>query len=463
MSNNMDSYLGSNEILDKIIFYFGQICSIPHNSLCESKLADFMVDFGKKNNLEARKDAFNNVIIKKNINNKPYTILHSHLDMVCVSDPDYDIDFSTQGVKLINTGKYLTAYKTSLGADNGIGVAIIMALLELVPYNIEAFFTADEEKTSTGAENFDYSQLSGKNLISLDGFRANEIVVGCASVCDMQIDLNNNFEALSHIQSGYCLSISGLKGGHSGADIEKPLGNSIKIATKILSDFDNLQLSQFDAGNQCNFIPNTAKVVFLGKEKKRLKNTIQQLKHEYKGLKIKLCKQKIDNALSVEESKNILKLIKKIPHGVIAKEKNTLLLSQNLAAISLKNNYIRVSQRGLDTKLEKQNIKKLSNLAKKFNGALKIIDRLPSFKTNKNAELVSTLCKLSSKVNHTNLKRDIKNVSLEACIFKQKLPQTEVVIVSPKIENPHSTQERVLISSIEKTYNLVKAYLEDKN
>ena len=157
----MENFYNSNEILDKIIFYFDQICSIPHNSLCESQLADFMVDFGKKNNLEAKKDKANNVIIKKTVNDgKPYTILHSHLDMVCVSDLDYDIDFRTQGIKLINNGKYLTAYKTSLGADNGIGVAIIMALLELAPYNIYAFFTADEEKTS--------NSLTADKLLSIE-------------------------------------------------------------------------------------------------------------------------------------------------------------------------------------------------------------------------------------------------------------------------------------------------------
>jgi len=457
----MNEFFNSSEILDKIIFYFDQICSTPHNSLCEEKIANFMVDFANKKNLEAKKDNFNNVIIKKTINvGKPYTVLHSHLDMVCVSDPTYNIDFSSQGIKLINTGKYLTAYKTSLGADNGIGVAIIMALLDQAPYNIEAFFTADEEKTSTGAENFDYSQITGKNLISLDGFRANEIVVGCASVCDMQLNFNNNFNILPSSKNGYLLTISGLKGGHSGADIDKPLGNSIKVASQILKNFKDVQLSQFEAGNQCNFIPNTAKVLFLGKKQKNLEESIVALKSKLKGLKIKITKHKIDKILSKEDSDNTLKLIEKIQHGVIAKQDRDILLSQNLASINLTRNYIRVSQRGLDKKLEKKNLQKLKNLAVKYNGSLEILDSLPCFKTDKNAQLVNKLCKLSSKVNRVNLKKDIKNVSLEACIFKHKLPQTEIVIVSPKIENPHSTRERVLIPSIAKTYNLVESYLK---
>lgn len=448
-------------ILDVILKYFSKICSIPHDSFCEKELADYIVDFANKKGFFVLKDNFNNVYIKKTVNeNKPYTIFQSHLDMVCVKDPNYYINFKTDPIKLVKKGNYLTAYKTSLGADNGIGVAIILALLDKANFNIEALFTTDEEVSTTGACNFDYTKIIGKKLISLDGFRANEIILGCSSICDMKIKFNSKFEKCNEL--GYKLTISGLKGGHSGADIDKNLGNSIKIANKLLNCFNFVKLENFESGNQFNFIPNFATVSFSGKKDEiKFNKVLQILKNEYPLLRVKFEEKIIEKNLSIKNSANILNFIQKIKSGVLNKNSFGIVLSQNLASINLADGLIKISQRGSNENLEKQNITLNNKLAQSFNFNFEIFDKKPGFYTNPNCNLVKDLIKQSRNANKIVLKRKFKHVSLEECIFQEKMPGCEMVVVSPKIDFPHSTKERVLLPSVEKTYNLLLFYLKN--
>ena len=446
-------------MLSKILNFFYDISSIPHPTYKEEKLANYVFNVAKNLNLECKKDKFNNVYIKKTVDkNKPYTVLHSHLDMVCVKDPNYNINFETDGLKLINKNNYLTAYKTSLGADNGIGVAIILALLTNENHNMEVIFTTDEECTTTGATNFDYSQVTGKNLISLDGFKLNEVIIGCASVCDMKINLNCKYSSCN--EKGFNLSISGLKGGHSGGDIAKKIGNSIKIATEILKHFKDIKLSKFNAGEQFNFIPNEAQIDFTTSNITNFDNIVKQIKETYPSVKIKLKPKQIKNCLDIKQSKNIISLLDSLPSGVINKKSKIIQLSQNISAIDLDKSIIKINQRGTNLSLENKNIENISFLCKKFNFDFSIYDKLCGFETNRKSQLVNTLCNLSLKTNNIKLKKVVKHISLECSIFQEKLPDSNIVAISPKIDYAHSTSERVYLPSITQCYNLVKNYLE---
>ena len=444
---------------NKVVYFFEQVSQIPRSSGHEKEIANFLVNFAKERNLFVKKDNFNNVLIKKNGKGKPI-ILQAHMDMVCVSEPDYDIDFLTKPIKLQTNGDYLSAYKTSLGADNGIGVAMILSLLdENNDYSIEALFTTDEEVTMTGALNFDYSQLNSNKMIGLDGFSEYELINGCASICDMKVKFKPTFRKCE--KEGYELLVSGLKGGHSGSEINKDIGNAIQIASLILSSLEDVELQNFESGNQFNFIPNIAKLQFSSNSFDKNFNTIKEtLCNKYSSLKLSYKKIKIKECLDNLESNKIISFIYKAKTGVILQGSNCVVLSQNIAYINLKNGLIKISQRGHDEDKDNSNIFRLKTLANNYGYEFEIFDKQPGFQTGKNSSLVKDLVLESKKFYSKPLNVVNKHISLEACIFKQKMPNLDVAIISPTILDMHSTKERVFLPSIDKIYNLLKSYLD---
>lgn len=465
---------------DKVLYFFNELSKYPRSSGHEEEVANFLVEFAKERNLPYFKDKSNNVLIKKENANKKPIILHSHTDMVCVSDNDYDIDFLTTPIKTVIKGDYLSAYKTSLGADNGIGVAIILALLDQKnDYNIEALFTTDEEVTMTGAQNFDYSQLKSSLMISLDGMCEDELINGCASICDMKITFNPMFEKVK--TEGYVLKASGLKGGHSGNDIALDIGNANNILLQVLCELKDLQLESFEGGNQFNFIPNESVATFSSLDfESKFKEIKEELVEVYPNLKLTYEKTNINKCVSKEFSLNFVKILNQIKTGVIESEmpaefsdlfnnpnletlvKNIkIVLSQNLSSVSLTNGLIKISQRGHDEKVEEENIKFLKSLAVNNGFNFEIFDKQPGFNALENSVLTSLLTQKYNKLNNKNLKVVNKHISLEACIFKQKSPNLDIVIVSPKILDVHSTKERVYIPSIKITCDLLSAVLSE--
>ena len=448
---------------EEVIKFFNEISNFPRSSGNEEKVANYLVKFAKKRNLEVYKDKFNNVLIKKGstLNCEPI-ILHSHTDMVCVKEKDYDIDFLVDPIKTVIEGDYLSAYKTSLGADNGLGVAIILSLLdEDNNYNIEALFTTDEEVTMTGALNFDYSLLKGDKLISLDGMSDEELINGCASICDMKIKFNKPF--IKTNQKGYLLTVNGLKGGHSGAEISQNIGNSNNILVDILSQLNSLKLSNIEGGNQFNFITNYTSATFVSDDFiNKIENIKNKLQNQYNQVKITYKEVEIKEVLSEEFSKKFIDLLTKIKTGVIKGDGKNIVLSQNLAQVSFNKNTIKISQRGHDENEENLNIKKLQELADLNGFDFEIFDKQPGFSALKNSLLTKKLCENYNSLFNKKLKVINKHISLEACIFKQKMPHCDIAIVSPKILDVHSTKERVYIPSIETTCSLLQCFLKNK-
>lgn len=448
-------------MLNKVLNFFEKISSIPRSTFNEGKVADYICQFAKDRKLKYIKDKFNNVLVKKVVDpTLATTVFQSHLDMVCIKEPNYDIDFLKDPIKLIKKGNYLSAYKTSLGADNGIGVAMILAMLDNCNFNIEALFTTDEEVTMTGATNFDYSLLSSKDIISLDGFSQNKMIVGCASICDMKISFNPNLKILQSKQKGFKVTVCGLKGGHSGADISKPIGNAIKVILELLKTFKNVELESLEVGNQFNFIPNAGEATFLGcKDEEKFNNTLHLLTQKYPNLKVTCDEIDIIKVVDQFQSKKLLDCLNDIQTGVIIRKNKKIILSQNLASVSLQNGLIKISQRGHSEIEENQNINSLQYLANKYNFKFSIFDKQTGFETNKNCSLATNLITIAKDQNF-RLTPENKHISLEACIFKNKMPDANIVVVSPTILDPHSTKERVYLPSITKIFNLIFAYLK---
>ena len=220
--------------------YFKEICEVPHGSGNEKKLSGYLVELAKKNNLYCERDEFNNLLIKKvasqgyeNVNG---IILQAHMDMVCVKKENSEHDFENDKLELIVDGNFLRAKDTSLGADDGIGVAIILAVLEskdILHPDIEAIFTVDEERSMLGAKNFDISKLKNKIMFNLDSDEEGCFVVGSGGGLSNEIIYDVNF--INSQQESYVLKISNLLGGHSAVEIDKEHANAIILMARILN------------------------------------------------------------------------------------------------------------------------------------------------------------------------------------------------------------------------------------
>lgn len=244
---------------------FADLNEVPRPSKKEERVIEFMMNFGKSLGLETIKDEVGNVIIKKpataGMENKKTIVMQSHLDMVHQKNNDTVFDFDTQGIEMYVEEGWVKAKGTTLGADNGLGVAAIMAVLEsnTIPHPaIEALFTIDEETGMTGAKGLQGGMLEGEILLNLDTEEDDEIDIGCAGGVDVTATAEYDEEEVPEASVGYRITVKGLNGGHSGMDIHKGLGNANKIMNRLLFDgFDNfgLQISTIKGGSLRNAIP----------------------------------------------------------------------------------------------------------------------------------------------------------------------------------------------------------------
>ena len=265
--------------------HFAELNAVPRPSKKEERVVAFMMEFGKRLGLETIKDAIDNVIIKKpatlGMEDRATVVLQSHLDMVHQKNGDTVFDFDQQGIEMLIEGDWVTANGTTLGADNGIGVATIMALLEStdIPHPaIEALFTIDEETGMTGAIHVDPKNISGTILLNLDTEDDDELSIGCAGGIDTNSSYLYSNEKVDPESQAIEITIKGLLGGHSGMDIHRGRGNANKLMTRIvrhLLDHTSVRISSFDGGSLRNAIPREAKasIVFSAKEQ----STIERL------------------------------------------------------------------------------------------------------------------------------------------------------------------------------------------
>ncbi|MEN9969695.1 MAG: hypothetical protein RIR94_1902, partial [Bacteroidota bacterium] len=275
--------------------HFAALNAVPRPSKKEERVIAFMKNFGEKLGLETIIDRIGNVIIKKaasaGMEDRQTVILQSHLDMVHQKNANTVFDFDQQGIEMIQDGDWIRANGTTLGADNGIGVAAIMALLAStdIPHPaLEAFFTIDEETGMTGAKEMDATLLSGTILLNLDTEDDDELSVGCAGGIDTNTSYTYTQEA---VQSGFNaleINISGLLGGHSGMDIDKGRGNANKWMARLLWELKQtqaIQLLYFDGGSLRNAIPREAKAIIAAQNATQVQQEItafeQTLRAEY--------------------------------------------------------------------------------------------------------------------------------------------------------------------------------------
>jgi len=471
-----------NDLKPKLLWkHFDEIRKIPHCSKHEDKIRDYIINFSKNQKLKFKQDRSGNVVISKpaspGFENKPTIILQGHMDMVCEKNSDIQHDFTKDPIKIKINKDILTADGTTLGADNGIGVATSLAILEdnsLKLGPIEALFTVDEETGLTGAFSLENNMLTGKKMLNLDSEDFGVITVGCAGGGDSQVELKitkankpENFENLN-------IKIFGLRGGHSGVDIHEQRGNAIKILARLIWNISNkyqIYLSDIKGGDKHNAIPRESNAIITVNKNDKEKIIAELKAHEKNILeeikpidpKMKMSIEKNDNTntcLDEKSTKKLINLLHSLPHGVdkMSYDIDGLVeTSTNLATISIKNGSALIglsSRSSISSAL--QDLRNRIHAISSLSGA-KVTEEeaYPGWKPN----LKSDLLKLSKKIYKDMHKKEpvveAIHAGLECGIIGEKFSGMDMISIGPTIKYPHSPEEQIHISTVDKFYEYV--------
>ncbi len=466
---------------------FADLNAVPRPSKKEDRVIEFMKNFGKSLGLETFEDEIRNVIIRKpaspGMENRKAIVLQGHLDMVHQKNSDTNFDFDTQGIDMYVDGDWVRARGTTLGADNGLGVAMIMAVLESKEIKhpaIEALFTIDEETGMTGAMNLKGGVLKGEILLNLDTEEDDEIDIGCAGGIDVTATRSYNEEETPESSVGYTITVKGLNGGHSGMDIHKGLGNANKIMNRLLFDaFENygLQVAEINGGSLRNAIPreSNAKVIVAQMYDEAyvfdMQEIINDIKAEFKTIEPKLSIEivKCDAPKKVMDlgvQEGIIRSIYAAHNGVYrmsADMEDLVETSNNVARIIIKDGEIVV---GCLTRSSVESSK--FDLANALRSAFELsgceVDlsgSYPGWTPNVKSEILDILVPIYEKQNGEKPKVVACHAGLECGILGTNYPDMDMISFGPTIQGAHSPDERASIKSSQKFWKFVLEILEN--
>lgn len=467
--------------------HFDEIRKIPRCSKHEEKIRKYIVNFAEEKNLEYKEDKVGNIVIRKKategMEDKPIIILQGHMDMVCEKNSDVDFDFSKDAIKLLKEDGKITADGTTLGADNGIGVAMSLAILEddtIKHGPIETLFTVDEETGLTGAFAMESDMLKGKIMLNMDSEDFGVITVGCAGGGDSQIKLSYKTQSLGDEYIGLNVKVSGLRGGHSGVDIHEQRGNAVKLLTRMLwkaKDDYKFYINEIKGGDKHNAIPREAyaKISIKKSDKdkfmKLLKNEGDDIKNEIKPIdpKFKVDFEGLDDVkttLTDEAQKHLLNLLHGLPHGV---EKysydipDLVQTSTNLATVAFndKNVNIGMSTRS-SIKTELQDLRdRIKSIASLSGADVEEGEPYPGWQPDLDSDILKISKKIFKDMYNKEPVVEAIHAGLECGIIGEKFPGMDMISIGPTIKYPHSPEEYVDIDTVEKTYKYVLKILEE--
>ena len=467
--------------------HFSDLNAVPRPSKKEERVIQFMVDFGKQLNLETKVDDVGNVIIKKpatsGLESRKTIVMQSHLDMVHQKNSDTIFDFDTKGIKMLIDGDWVTADGTTLGADNGLGVASIMAILsstDIAHPAIEALFTIDEETGMTGAMGLKGGLLDGEILLNLDTEEDDEIDMGCAGGIDVTAKRSYTEEKTPEKTVAYSISVTGLQGGHSGMDIHKGLGNANKIMNRLLyNGFEHfgLRISEINGGSLRNAIPRESFATIVIDEISKepfffeMDALIQIIKEEFKTTE----KNLYIDIKSIETPKTVMNLgvqegfIKSMyaalngVYRMSADMKDLVETSNNIAKVVVKNGNIQVDcltrSSSESSKLDLANSLRstfdLSGFEVEYSGSY------PGWQPNVNSEILKVLAPLYEELFNEKPRVVACHAGLECGILGQNYPDMDMISFGPTILGAHSPDEKVSISSVQKFWKFLVNILKN--
>ncbi|HUP89954.1 MAG TPA: aminoacyl-histidine dipeptidase [Longimicrobiales bacterium] len=461
--------------------HFDRILTIPRGSKNEAAMRSYVVEIAEQNGLTHRTDAAGNVVVSKpgskGREKAPTVILQSHLDMVNENNADVTHDWTRDPIVPRQDGDYLTATGTTLGSDNGIGVAAMLALMETGSVQhgpLEFLFTIDEETGLTGASDLDASLIGGRILLNLDSEEEYTVTVGCAGGAGMYFGVPLRKE----IARGDALKVTlrGLHGGHSGIDIHLQRGNAIKLLARMLNAVrtqTDFHLASFAGGNMHNAIPREASATVVTWDEKTLREALQKefaaVKDEFtvadKDMQIEIATAELKEAWSADTTSLVINVIEALPHGVLAMSMDIPGLvetSTNVATVAEKDGQLEI---GTSTRSSVMPALRAAHRRLRAIGELagvQVDERAgyPGWKPDMSSKVLQVVKTVHQEVQGREPEIVAVHAGLECGIIGEKVAGMDMVSFGPQIEHPHSPQERVQVESVGRFYRLLVATLE---
>ena len=468
--------------------YFYDITQIPRPSKKEQKILAYLLDFATQHNLEAKQDKAGNILITKPATkgkeDAPTVILQSHVDMVCEKNADVTHDFDNDPIETIVEGDWIKARGTTLGADNGIGIAAQLALLaadDIAHGKIEALFTVDEETGLTGAYALEKDFLSGDILINLDTEEEGEIYIGCAGGKGTRAYFKYKVKDAPKKYFWFRVEVKGLRGGHSGSDIDQGLGNANKILTRFLHSLTrkkyDLILSEIGGGNLHNAIPREAHAILGVKERYKedirvklntfLADVLEEYRQREPNLDIHLESVQIPSkVINRKVAEKLILALNACPHGVIGMSSDIPGLvetSTNLASVKMIDNHLIEVGTSQRSSVESQKDYVVNMVSSVFNLAgAKVThsEGYPGWKPNPESGTLKLAESVYKALYNKKAKVKAIHAGLECGLFLEKYPNLDMISIGPDMTDVHSPDEKMKISSVGKFWDFLVKIME---
>ncbi len=465
--------------------HFDQILTIPRGSKEEEKMRAFVVGVATRSGLEHRIDAAGNVVVRKpgtaGKETAPAVILQAHLDMVNEKNSDVDFDFAKDAIRPLLQGEYLKADGTTLGSDNGIGVAAMLAVMEatdLVHGPLELLFTIDEETGLTGAAALDATLLSAKRLINLDSEEEGALTVGCAGGAHTEMTLAINTIPAPADTTAHTVKLFGLNGGHSGVDIHLQRGNAVQLlARMLLAAGQPGFIAVIEGGNKHNAIPREASATLVipkgaaGDFFARLNARFESVRAEFSvpepGMELSVADASVPSTVwSADDGVRVLRLLVALPHGVAAMSNDIPGLvetSCNLASVRSSSGTMKVlvSSRSSVASGMDWIRGKVEAVAMLAGAEVDHRDGYPGWKPDLGSPLLGVVRSVHARVLGAEPRVEAIHAGLECALIGKMVPGMDMISIGPQIEFPHSPNERVKVSSVGRFWDLLTETLKE--
>lgn len=471
-----------------VVKYFEQISKVPRGSGNEAGIREFMVNWANENKFENQVDQTGNVLIKipatKGMEDKPAIVLQGHLDMVCEKTPDSNHDFTKDPITTIIEGEWMRADNTTLGADDGVALAISMALVKdksVKHPNLELLFTVDEERGLTGANGLTENFLSGKYLINLDSENEGVFTIGCAGGKDTHLALDLEYDEVPNDYIPFSIKITGCTGGHSGENIHCERANAIRVLARIIQNLEeitDIRIINIHGGSAHNAIPRDCEATFFApvSDKEVIENIASKManiiKNEFTETdpNIQLI---LDESFEPNDrramlswlSVKVLDFLRAIPHGVAStiKKLNLTETSSNLAIVKVVDGQLLVqtSQRSSVISRRDAITSRVESVGRLAGAHVWSGNGYVPWQPNFDSELVKQCQNIYKKLFKVEPKVVTIHAGLECGIIGDKHPGMEMISIGPDAVDIHSPTERLYLPSVGKVYELVAALLAD--
>ncbi len=478
-----------NDLEPKALWkHFDEIRKIPHGSGNEAGLRKYILECAMEKNLETQSDQAGNVVVRvpaaQGHENAPGIVLQGHMDMVCEKNSDVKHDFTKDPIQLERSGDWITAKGTTLGSDNGIGLAAALAVMDsedIAHGPLELLFTVDEEVGLTGAGQLMPGFVKGRMLLNLDSEELGALYVGCAGGGDSTLHLPIVVVESPGDQQGFRVKVLGLRGGHSGIDIHEQRGNAIKILARILwktARNSAFHIARLNGGNKRNAIPREAEAILLlhpsdaDAVKKSMEVEAADIKVELGGkepefmVEIKPVEKAPEQVMDEISQETLLNLLLAMPHGVEV-------MSYDIPGlVETSNNLATIATEGAKVTIGTSSRSSISHALQAIRDRIRSVGELsgasveenepyPGWKPNLESELMAVTKRVYKNVFGGEPELKAIHAGLECGIIGEKFPGMDMMSIGPEIEHPHSPEERVNIPSVEQFWKLLKAVMEE--